>query len=562
MVILITCAIVYLFINCGFNGCPEHQLDPMHVAKSHPKLGEMINIEDFWTPGKIKVVLGGPGSNGEPVETKPENQKDKDRAYAEYGFNQFISDKISLDRTIKDTRHSACKARRYPQNLPEASVVIVFHNEGWSTLLRTVHSVINRSPPHMLKEVVMVDDFSNKEFLKQKLADYTIQLGKVKIIRTKERVGLIKARSIGAINSVADVVVFLDAHCEANVGWLPPLLERIALDHRTAVCPTIDFIDHNTFEYKPMDPYIRGTFNWRFDYKERPVRPDDMKKRKDPTQEVKSPVMAGGLFAINREFFHELGLYDPGMFIWGGEQYELSFKLWQCGGQLENIPCSRVGHVYRHHVPYSYPKADATLINFKRVAEVWMDEYKEWLYDKKPELKNVDPGDLSDRVALRKRLKCKSFKWYMENVANDTVRSIYEPLRANGPIRNPSTNLCLDSMGRKAGGELGLMHCHGMMGNQAFQYTLLDEFRQDEACLDVSQSFSGAKITFYGCHELRGNQEFKYTKDKKIVHVITNNCVTATDKGYPVMESCKDIPEQKWEIKLNDLSKLKTKKSS
>ena len=82
-------------------------------------------------------------------------------------------------------------------------------------------------------------------------------------------------------------MLFLDAHCEANVGWLPPLLERIALDRRTAVCPTIDFIDHNTFEYKPMDPYIRGTFNWRFDYKERPVRPEDMKKRKDPTQEVR-----------------------------------------------------------------------------------------------------------------------------------------------------------------------------------------------------------------------------------------------------------------------------------
>ena len=131
--------------------------------------------------------------------------------------------------------------------------------------------------------------FFSAEFLKEKLEDYTKKLGNgiVKIVRTNERVGLIKARSIGAVNSVGEVVLFLDAHCEANVGWLPPLLERIALDRRTAVCPTIDFIDHNTFEYKPMDPYIRGTFNWRFDYKERPVRPEDMRKRKDPTQEVK-----------------------------------------------------------------------------------------------------------------------------------------------------------------------------------------------------------------------------------------------------------------------------------
>ena len=126
-----------------------------------------------------------------------------------------------------------------------------------------------------------------------------------------------------------------------------------------------------------------------------------------------------------------------------------------CGGRLEIVPCSRVGHVFRKYTsPYKFPDGVEKTLNknFNRLAEVWMDEYKELYYNKKPQARNMDYGDISERVALRKKLGCKSFKWYIENVYPDVQMPELNP-PASGEVR-----LLTDYPGGGGRGRGGKLH--------------------------------------------------------------------------------------------------------
>lgn len=82
--------------------------------------------------------------------------------YGKHAFNQEVSDNIPAGRAVSDYRHSQCKATSYQNaGLPTTSVIICYHNEARSTLLRTVVSVLDRSPPELIKEIILVDDSSD-----------------------------------------------------------------------------------------------------------------------------------------------------------------------------------------------------------------------------------------------------------------------------------------------------------------------------------------------------------------------------------------------------------------
>jgi len=516
---------------------PEKVYDDLEIIESTFKNDE--SSIQFWRGENIDSY--GPGENGKPVNPIHFGYS-KDEVKEQYKIHQFnviASDLISLDRSLPDVRNEYCKAKHFfTDDLPTTSVIIVFYNEAFSTLLRTIHSIINRTPWSLLEEIILIDDASTFEHLKTKLEtaikSYPV---KIKIFRHTDRRGLIQARILGAKNANGDTLTFLDAHCECTKNWLPPLLTSIKKNRKTVTSPIIDVISDENFEYLTGSERTYGGFNWKLNFRWYPIPESEYSRRNyDQTEPVKSPAMAGGLFAIDRDYFFEIGTYDEEMQVWGGENLEMSFRIWQCGGKLEIHPCSHVGHVFRKQTPYSFPGGTSNIINHnnRRVAEVWMDEYKKFFYLRHPKALSVDPGNVQQRKSLRKDLNCKSFSWYLENIY--LTSSIPKKYLNLGEIRNKK--FCLDTLG-KISSELGVYTCHGEGGNQLFSFTESGRIQIDDQCVESDRG----KLRLGKCHDMEArklppnaierNQKFKFV-DNRIIEGVNSCFEIVKNKLYQI----------------------------
>ncbi|XP_007556725.1 polypeptide N-acetylgalactosaminyltransferase 6-like [Poecilia formosa] len=509
-----------------------------------------------------------PGADGRAFvkdNMTPEEEKEKEEGMTRHCFNQFASDRISLSRNLgDDTRPPECVDRKFPHcpPLPTTSVIIVFHNEAWSTLLRTVYSVLHTSPAILLKEIILVDDASVADHLKEKLELFVEQFKIVRVVRQPERKGLITARLLGASIATAEVLTFLDAHCECFHGWLEPLLARIVEEPTAVVSPEITTIDLNSFQFnKPVATnraYNRGNFDWSLTFGWEPIPEEAKRLRKDETYPVKTPTFAGGLFSISKKYFEHIGTYDDKMEIWGGENVEMSFRVWQCGGQLEIIPCSVVGHVFRTKSPHTFPKGTEVITrNQVRLAEVWMDDFKKIFYRRNKNAAVMASenkyGDISDRLNLRNRLHCKNFTWYLNTIYPEIFIPDLKPEKF-GSIRNSGSKTCLDVGENNQGGKAVIMYpCHNMGGNQYFEYSSHKELRHNigkQLCLHANDQSEPVKIEL--C-QLKGRgtslspqQEWVFTEESLLKNPSSGRCLQLRG-GQVQMDHCNAAdPFQQW----------------
>jgi GT2 family glycosyltransferase len=231
---------------------------------------------------------------------------------------------------------------------PSVTVVVASHDEGLN-LRRTVGNLLATMPPD--GEIVVVDDAStdgSADFLGDAYPD-------VRLLVSERRLGSPRARNHGASAARGDLVVFADAHIEAPFGWFEPLASELVREEVGAVGPAVSV---------QGNPLARG---YGFAWRDRTFGVDWLGPRGHEPHAV--PMLGGFFLALRRRFFEEIGGFDDGLVIWGGEDGELCTRIWLLGHECRVVPSVAVAHRFRTRLPYLV-HPEAVVHNRLRVAAV------------------------------------------------------------------------------------------------------------------------------------------------------------------------------------------------
>jgi len=224
---------------------------------------------------------------------------------------------------------------------------VITRNEGFE-LESTVRNLLATSPSAQT-ELIVVDDASTDNS-----TDFLNSMPDIAVLRSPGQ-GVARARNFGAAHASGDVILFADAHVRAPEGWRLALADALRDEEAGSVAPGV---------YNIERPECRG---FGMSLAGPDLRSPWLHKTGDSPYPV--PVLPGCFLAMRRETFRRTGGYDPGMRQLGGNDAELSCRLWLSGYEQRVVPQVEVGHLFRTTAPYP-AQWQAVLHNRLRMALV------------------------------------------------------------------------------------------------------------------------------------------------------------------------------------------------
>lgn len=176
---------------------------------------------------------------------------------------------------------------------------------------------------------------------------------------------------------------------------------------------------------------------------------------------------------------------------------ELSFKAHLCGQGMVEVPCSRIAHSFKsdkYYKRFGDDGQDYMIRNFKRIAEVWLDEYKDVVFSRnRVKYDEADAGDLTRAKAVHRGLHCKPFRYFLEFVAPEMLERY--------PLKDPGC------------------YAQGCIQSKV----------KPQLCVEVSKPHRKAAITLNNCEEKlvtpSPKQFFKLSFHNNLQHFIYDFCL-------------------------------------
>ena len=415
---------------------------------------------------------------------------------------------IDIDERIKkipDARSMRCQSHSYTDDHP-VTIIITFYDYQFYDLKTTVASVLHNTRHDLIGEIIIVDDGSTLDYIREESKTYAEKIKMVKLLRMSQKVGQARARTRAIEEAKTEYLVFLDTTVVCNAGWLPPLTELLRKEHSAIAVPHYDSIKNPiSYEYAKTDWELLTTFSWSLTMR---TSPSHVTNKDSIAPFINSPAIRGTAWAVRKLFLKRIGGFDESMNDVGGESLELSLRTWMCGGVIKILPCSRVG-VLNLKDPVKVIMAE----NIRRIVELWMPEKRNFIFKHT----NVQGAmDATEKTSLKARwqqlsaLECQKFDWYQRTIIPD----IYTP--------------DMDAIA------YGLLRCKsGRCARTG-----------DDKRLDLGQ----CKPDQYKLHPIQ--MIFEQSKGGTIK--TDGRCLTVLPSAYVVVEECrKGESKQQWEVKQN-----------
>ena len=369
-------------------------------------------------------------------------------------------------------------------------------------MVKTVESIFEATPKNVLKEIIVVDDGSSPpiETYWDKTSSMT---SKVRFLRHETTEGLMHARTTGANSALGDVIALLDCHVKPGEGWHIDILKEINENYKRVAVPVITSLDVDTWTEINRPAVGSGMSACYFTFDAEFKWANNRFYKENDGEKPWVPMMSGGLLAMSKRWWDELGGYDPMMQGWGGENIDQSLRIWQCGGEIVSVRNSFIAHMFRDgtkKTQVNYHSVGSPTKNKWRSVDGWLGPFKQAVL-KYPDFARFRRAkeDLSWYNEIQKRLKCKPFSWYIDRFSDIYMKSGVLPRFVFSLESIEYPGFCLTAQGFKLGhakvadGKISIEKCDMQTQMQTWGHANREHIAADNT-LDEEETFHSLRL--------------------------------------------------------------------